>query len=49
MGRSVNAAVGSVAKVSQGSFREALLAADGSLDQRELRHDVLHSAWAPVA
>ena len=42
--RGVGATVGGVAQMRQGCFREALLAADGLLDQREVRHEVLHSA-----
>ena len=40
----VDTAVSGIAQVSQRGFSEALLAADGLLDQREVRHDVLHSA-----
>lgn len=44
MCRRVDAAVGGVAQMSQARFGEALLAADSLLDQREVRHNVLHSA-----
>ena len=44
MCRRVDATVGGVAQMRQARFGEALLAADSLLDQREVRHDVLHSA-----
>ena len=44
MCRRVDAAVGGVAQMRQARFGEALLAADSLLDQREVRHNVLHSA-----
>lgn len=49
MCRCVDATVGGVTQVRQRCFRKALFAADGLLDQREVRHSVLHSAWIPVA
>ena len=47
--RGIDAAIGSVAQVSQGGFGEALLAAYCFLDESEVRHRILHSAQVPVA
>ena len=49
MSRCVDAAVCGVTEVSQGRFSETLLAADGLLNQSEVRHKDLHSVQVPVA
>ena len=49
VGRCIDTTIGGVAQVSQRGFSEALLAADGLLDEREVRHRILHSAQVPVA
>ena len=49
VGRCVDATVGGVAQVSQRGFSEALLAADGLFNEREVRHRILHSVQVPVA